>query len=492
MKRILKGAIVLAIVPLVLLLALEIIFRFLEVAWPPIYQTIFDDKNKYYIYMLGESTSEGVQYQEKISPAILVSYQFHDSLKGKSIEIISLAQSAQTIEFNYFKFYFELLFRPHKNGLVLLYSGINENTNNVADNEFKAWERIQHSVVLSKLCYMADRYPNSPAKYEYRYHQTIGLAKKHGYKMVISQLVGNFAEYEPEIFKTDDLMQPGKIEILHAAKKEFNEGRYDSAEILYRYLADSLNYEHAFLLYHIGRCKFAKGEYDSAAVYLRRAPEINIYIGYADWKNKIIAKVASEEHIPVAPTCDRFIDSSEHGLIGYNLINDAHHPNLKGYSIMANLLTKEVSELYSEPIKRQPLTPDNIAHDFKFDSTFYSGVYFRLTEWFIFEVFETQEREIRLSRLKFYLNKFESYAPGDEISVLWHLIVALQEKNEKDFFTWLHRMSTCQRKKELLERFQAVFKIKQYDAEVVETIKSWKPANASEAKMVDELLKYAN
>ncbi len=73
---------------------------------------------------------------------------------------------------------------------------------------------------------------------------------------------------------------------------------------------------------------------EKAAAILNSLQEKNNYLGYTPWKNRIIEKVSKEEKVPMIFLFDRFRDSSEHGLVGYNLINDAHHPNLQAYCII--------------------------------------------------------------------------------------------------------------------------------------------------------------
>ncbi|MDB5283431.1 MAG: hypothetical protein JWO06_2506 [Bacteroidota bacterium] len=464
--------------------AIELVFRLIQFGWPPLYQLFFDDKNKLYVYMVGESTAEGVQYQDKISPAKLVAYQFGDSLAGKPIEIISVTKSGPPLEFHYFRLFFELLFRPHKNGLVLVYSGINEatgNTNPTPDFEF--WKIIQHSIVLSKLYYMYRPHNNCPQKFEYRYHQLMRLSKQHHYTMVVSQLVGNIGNYDPEVTREDDLMLPENREALHIGKRLFSTGKFKEADSIFEGLGAKFSSEQAHLLYFRGRCKYEQGQYDSAAIFLNRAPEIHSYIGFARWKNKIIEQVAAEENIPVAHVFNRLMDSSEHQLLGYNLINDAHHPNLKGYCLMADEISQEVSKLYGDKIKRV-LTPEIVEEHFKFDDKFYASVYYRLVEWFIFECVETQERDLRMARLKFYLAKYEGLDPKNNILFLWKAIIAVLENNQQSFLENFNRLEQSNEKESLLNRLRAAFEDKPgFRTELKSIVEKWQLNNAGDIKL---------
>lgn len=467
---------------------LEIFFRSLSIWWQPIYQSVLDDPNRMYLYVLGESTAEGVQYQEKISPARLVSFQFNDSLQGKPIEILEIAESGTTIEYNYFEFLFETLFRPHRNALVLIYSGINEGIANSTDPDFKSWEQKQHSIVLSKLNYMFGRYANSPAKYQYRYEQVIALAQKHHYKTVVSQLVGNICGYDPEVYAQDIILQKEQRQALDTAELFFEEKKYVEAEQGYRAVLTKAGYEHPFLLYRIACCKEKTQQYDSAKIYFDRLPEISGYIGYAHWKNEILSEVANQKDVALAKTFDRFVDSSEHGLVGYNLINDAHHPNLRGYCIMSREYAREISVLYHEPIKRA-ISEDIVKREFGFDEAFMNGVYFKQVEWFIYETLETKMRTNRLRRLLYYKEKYKAINPTDETVLLWEPIVAIITKDEPSFISCIQKIEKSERKQEFIQRLQDGFGTGTYRDEFRETIGRFVLKEETDSAFVKELLK---
>ena len=484
LKKSLKSLAAALITGLFGLVLLEVLFRAFLLVWPPIYQALYDDKNKQYLYIVGESTAEGVQYQTKINPAILVSYQFNDSLNRKPIEIIPLALSGRNIDYHYFTLFSELLLRPHKNGLVLVYSGVNDAfKNGPASYDFYRWRLFQHSVILSKLSYLFGNNSNCPQKYEYRYHQLIHLAKQHHFKIVLSQLVGNVSGYDPEIFADDALLKTENAATLHSGKQAFFQNNFKTADSIFTALGNLISYDQAHLIYFRGKCKYEMEQYDSACILLNYACEIQGYLGFSHWKNAIIERVANEEKITVAHTYDRFADSSEHRLVGYNLINDAHHPNLKGYCIMADEISRQVSKLYGDKIINN-ISPEIIATRFKFDDDFCRGVYYRLIEWFIFECVETQEREIRLSRLKFYLDKYEQLGSSDSIIIVWKMLIGVLENNRDLFVENLHAMNALQNKDKvaLLHRLQVAFIDKpDYRNELRAIILKW-PMNSESDK----------
>lgn len=459
--------------PFAAVIILELFFRLTQVVWKPVYRTLFDDKNKLYIYALGESTSEGVQYQDKISPAILVAHQFNNRIDNKEVEIISLARSGEKAEYMYFRFYFHVVFAPHSNGLVLTYSGINEGIENTASYNFRYWKLAQHSVVLSKLMYMSGRFTNDPERYAYRYAQTCQVAKNYGYKVVLSQLVGNVKDYDPDVKSNDAIAQGSNRKILQEAEALFANADYVDAEKKYASLlmADAL--PHPFVLYRIALCKYETGYCDTAAAMLNSLPETSNYSGFAPWKNRLIERVANEEQVAFARTFDRFCDASQFGLVGHNLINDAHHPNLKGYCIMANAISEHVSRLYQQPVVNN-LTPESVEKYFQFDTTFYSGVYFRLTEWYIFKALDTEMHNERLSRIKLYADKYFALKKDEESKLLWQLLISVIEKSPHHFANTLTQLNAHQKKEQLLGRLENIFSNAHYNKKIKQTILPWK------------------
>jgi hypothetical protein len=219
--------------------------------------------------------------------------------------------------------------------------------------------------------------------------------------------------------------------------------------------------------------------------------EISEFTGFAHWKNVIIERVSTEENIPFAKTYDRFADSSDYHLPGFKLFSDAHHPNLRGYCIMADEISQKVSILYGEKIKQQ-LTPEIVAAHFKFDQEFYKGVYTHLIEWYIYESLGTEERKERLRRLNFYLNKYKELGSSDNTIILWEIIIGLLEKNKDIFIENLHKLDSLpvRDKNDLLQRLKVAFRNKPYGSlDLKKILSNWQMDNEADRKAKDEILK---
>ncbi len=487
-SRLAKWVLWVMLTPIAIMLVLELFFRLAEFGWSAIYKRWIDDDRYTYIYVLGESTSEGVQYQDKISPAILVSYAFNDTIEGRPTRIINLAYSGTNASYTYYQYYFSLLFKPHRHALVLIYSGINEGIENHEDPGFENWKALQHSIVLSKMAFNWNWTGNSPARYEFRYRQIVQLAKRHEHKIILSQLVGNCRDFDPGLSSGSTLLNGEAFKKLEGAKKFFNQGCYAEADSAFKLLLTQHPADETYLLFHIAQCCLKMEQPEKAAAILNSLQDKNNYLGYTPWKNRIIEKVSNEEKVPMIFLFDRFRDSSGYGLVGYRLINDAHHPNLEGYCIMANELSQQVSNLYNEPI-HFVLSPENVAAHFGFDNEFYGGTYFKMIEWFIYASLQTEDRSLRLERIHFYMKKYAGYKGEDSNLMLWRLVVTVLENDRNAFFTELHTVKSSGKSEEILDRFYSAFESEPFHSTIKTIITGWKWDNEQQKAEASEFLK---
>ncbi len=452
-------------------MALEAIFRVTEAMWPYVYKHFIDDKNVHYVYILGESTSQGVQYSEKLNPAMMAVHSLGGKIQGRNVQFINLALSGHEINYHYFTFYFELLFRPHTKGTVFIYSGINECYLRDGAPADGLWALVQKSIVASKLCYVFGFFENSPDRFRFRYSQICQLAKRNEYKILASQIVGNITGYDPEVQDGDPLFSLSNADLFNQMRQNMLRRNYQLALNNCNVLQHKVHALNAYLSYSKGKCYYQMDIPDSAEYYFSEATENHFYIGYSAWKNKIIEQVCKEEAAELVKTYDVFSDSSDHKLIGYNLINDAHHPNLKGYCLMANEVAKCLSAVYGLDIVK-PINSENVSQDFELDSAFYAGVYFKLAEWFLFEVFETKVRENRIDRLRLYIQTYRSIAPNDKSPFLWEILLAIAENNPREFIKCARLIHETNREKEFLGRFQNTFNSARF-WEVRVTLSNW-------------------
>lgn len=391
--------------------------------WKPIYQRFLDD-DSFYIYVLGESTTLGFPFEDKVSPVSLLNFQFNDTLIGKKVEVVEIAQLGRDARYNYLQFYFISKITPHNNALVFLYSGINENINH---NQCLRGERLwidSHILFLTScvdyLSYQASilyylifgnrDMHNCSILYEFYLDEIHKIALDNGWPVFTSQLVGNISDWDPPVQSDDNLLLTAN------RSNQDNLESKTSIDCSCDYLHSNICKNPSLLLYLQARCKLAIGELDSAKMYFDLLHESNSYTGYANWKNQIIESISKKNGSICLPFYQRLADSSANGIIGNNFIWDAHHPNIKGYVILGRLLAEAVSEKYNYPLKRV-INDSIVINNFDLDNVFWSDVYKQSTEWYIWECFQTKYRLQRLERLKELLFTFKQLSSTDNMIV---------------------------------------------------------------------------
>ena len=317
---------------IVTFLILETGLRIGGAAWKYIFRAINSSNNNFYVYVIGGSTSVGDPYHGRVSFPKIISYMFEGKINGKDIKIINLAELGAALEPQYWKLYQELFIRPQSEGVLLVYSGINEEITDVArDPSFKYWKGVQKSILLSKALllirnsensFIIDSIPfyhNSILKYEYKLEKTVKLAKKYGLRIILSTLAGNIADFPPNKV---DIYRQEALESFNSAEKFENKGEFNKAIYGYKKIAKEYN----IVSYHLGKCYEGIKLYEKAREYYHRAIDSGAWMRPTTGQNRIIKKIAKRYNINLADTAECFQEESPNGLLGYDLFVDAHHP----------------------------------------------------------------------------------------------------------------------------------------------------------------------
>lgn len=180
--------------------------------------------NSFYIYAVGASTMRGFPFPDRYNIANTVKRSFGGSLDGKEIKIIRNGELGGNLTSQYFILFWELALRPPKNGIVLIYSGINEHNcdDGMGEKTFPLWNLLYKSLTFSAVNTfigqkimpadstkmfissktILDFYSNSYKKYNFFLDKIVRLAKKNNLPVVISTLTANKCGYKtfPEFF----------------------------------------------------------------------------------------------------------------------------------------------------------------------------------------------------------------------------------------------------------------------------------------------------
>jgi len=318
-----------------------------------IHNPLRKDDGSFKIYVVGESTSEGEPYIPKISFAKIVSYMFGGKLRNREIRIINLAKGGKNAEYEYWRLLGELYLRPPGDGLLLIYSGINDACQDSYDEEYGRWRFLQNSLVISKIQYLLQETninwlrnifgvnnPRSLQRYDYRLRKIVKLAERFKLKVIISTLVSNYADFSP-LKEGSEFADDIKLAQNYRDRGDFRKARGIYSALL---LKSASNRD--FLNFSIAQCYQATGDYGNAKEYFYHAVDSGNEIRPTLGQDRVIRKIASEYGIPLADNLRYFEENSPNGLLGNSLFHDAHHPNLKGHILLAKGFAREMEKLY--------------------------------------------------------------------------------------------------------------------------------------------------
>lgn len=287
-------------------------------------------------YVIGGSTAWGFPYDGRPGFALLVKDALRGKYKGHDITINMIAFSGKLLAPNVYDFKKDLFLNPPKNAIVLVYTGINEDISRKYQEEFCLENIFNKSIVGSilynfytKVAHNDSNDNNSLFLYESRLQDLISWAKYANHHVYLSELVGNFHDYEPHHLganiSVNQFGQLMKCEATNSSEKKvscleafinqngtgFESFRFYIAREEYRLNPTSKNLKTLDKFY----------QYDYS---YRPIPE----------KNEVIRRVVNK-NVTLIPTLQAFKEVNK-GFLGYNLFVDVYHPNIQGMMIIAN------------------------------------------------------------------------------------------------------------------------------------------------------------
>jgi tetratricopeptide (TPR) repeat protein len=398
------------------------------------------------IYAVGESTSFGEPFGPKISFPRIVSRMFDDRLQGRPIKVVNLAQPGCITEDQYWRLYRELFLRPRRDGVVLIYAGINEGWR---DHPPSVWRRLAaHSILLSKASWMRACATGQgwPLDYEGRLTRLIALARSYGFPVVVSTLVGNVRDFSPTIGG----QEIGAAELsrrLGQARREEAKGGWDAAAGIYAGMLRKSPRDSG-LLHRRAYAEFRSGRYADARRHFWEAIDLGETLRPTDDQDQAIRRAAQRTGAILTDSRAAFEAASDHGLPGYDLFMDAHHPNLKGYLLLAEGFAGQISRLYGAPVARR-LSESGLSREFGFTREDERDAYATRFMWFCGESSHNADHDEALRRARHYLECAERLY-GHPLAA-YRLLLALLQHDAASARHWLARKDLLYRDPDILE-----------------------------------------
>ena len=108
-----RTALLILAIPASALLGVELGLRAAGLAWAVLYP-ILSRSETFPVYVVGESTAFGMPFAPKISFPKIVSLMLGGRIRGKPLEIVSLAKIGSQTEEQYWRLFRELSLRPRR------------------------------------------------------------------------------------------------------------------------------------------------------------------------------------------------------------------------------------------------------------------------------------------------------------------------------------------------------------------------------------------
>ncbi|MBI5239101.1 MAG: tetratricopeptide repeat protein [Elusimicrobia bacterium] len=305
-----------------------------------------DETRVFTLYAVGGSTTQGQPFSRRLSFPAIVSAMFSDRARGLPIRVRNLGKGGENIGAQWRRLRRELAFRRRgAPGAVLIYAGLEPGgpwpQAGWAERLSLWFERrvAVRSFFLTDLVQLVkqSRPPRySRASYEFYLRQTVRLAQDRGLVPVLSTVAANLSDMEPS-FLGDERTDPALPVVLEGRRLEAAR-RFPAAIALYESAASAGEPARPYLIYRAAKCWQALGRYDQAREGFWRAAEGDADLRF--WRpsraqNDLLRRIASESGAVLSDAARLFEESAPHGLLGAEFFMDFHHPNLRGYHLLA-------------------------------------------------------------------------------------------------------------------------------------------------------------
>lgn len=206
----------------------------------------------------------------------------------------------------------------------------------------EAMAKNQHIPLGSK------EYDAAKSYFDANLEEIIGLAQKHGAKVLVSNLVSNENAMEPFAAEfnetTSEQARKGWRENYDKGLSFEKEKNFVMALEFYR-KAEAIDSNPANVHFRMGKCLEALGEYEEAKQAFVLAKDYDVVRFRASSEfNQIIHNVSQKLGAAFVDMGAAFSENSEHGIIGEELVTEHLHPNFMGYSLMAKEFTKAIAQ----------------------------------------------------------------------------------------------------------------------------------------------------
>ena len=208
----------------------------------------------------------------------------------------------------------------------------------------KAGTLMERMVRQQLIRFQDENYQITCDNFQANLQEILDTIKNENIPVIVGTLVKNLHDFEPfiSVFSPDFQDSLTWKNYFTAGEQAQQNSDFHSALTFYQ-KATQLDNSHALLAYRQARCFEQLNRIDSSRVYFRRANDLDaLRFRASEEFNEIIRNCCARQNVPVAEIESLFEKNSPNGLIGNNLIIEHLHPNLNGYSLMAEAFQQKI------------------------------------------------------------------------------------------------------------------------------------------------------
>lgn len=418
-KKLLVNALISGISVLLLLVSLEFALRAYhclrnarnEICFVP--EGKISDKT-FNIYYFGDSTMVGYPYAYSLSIPKIVSYMLDYKVRDKDIHYINMAECGEDFQYALERLKLVLKKKDINNpSLCVIYSRHNEflkyhdmygfgylrSNNNQIIEYITKYSHLARAIVnriVPKYHLEIDErkffdYPpyaisnnqGTIDRYKAEIIEAIELLHKYNVPCVISTVAGNYADWEPNrsVFRGNDADKVEFKQLMDSGNKAQIREMFAEA-IAYYLKALSLCDSFAETHYRLGKCYEILGDYEKTwQEYQKAVNDDGLPIRATEEQNNFI-KTIPEDNIMFTVDAVKYLrENTGHGIIGFNLMIDGHHPNIKGYILISQLIAEKIKQIFHETKQIRLLSEEETKDKFSIDQSKMFEIYISCGRW---------------------------------------------------------------------------------------------------------------
>jgi lysophospholipase L1-like esterase len=416
--------------------------------------------NTFNVYYFGGSTMEGMPFTNIIPR--LVEKAVKAKINGRQARWINLGKSGQNV--SYVKARIDDVVQSadvtHPS-LIVIYSGHNEFLQyhsgigfNIAKRKYPkiidqvaSYSHLLH-LIAGKLGYykleIDDRqffdeplfpqhkYTDIIENYGNQLRHIVATLEHENIPVIISTLASNYSDFEPNRSSYCE-NSASKATFL----KKMDEGRdleimHDDEAAIHAYReAQSLCSSFAETYYRLGKVyqRLGQADYEWSS-YLKAVQFDRMPVRATSEQNGFILSLADGKHSHTVDTEAYLRRHAEDGNIGYNLMFDGSHPNLRGYTLIADLIAKKIQELYPLSTASHMPSESEIEAMFIPTNAEYANAYLEEAAWLLRLATWRFDPTDRLLQAEKYIGNARSKDPNNTQALMELMtIMYLRKKN---------------------------------------------------------------